>query len=128
MVGVHIRLAGNMTQWREQSTVMNYSRVEAQYETIKTVLDGNQNSRLFLATDNAWVEKEMMRKFGDQVLFVGNLPRMHTGKFTNEAGLMRAFTELYLLGKCDALFLSERSSFSRLANAIKKETAEVFFF
>lgn len=128
MVGAHIRLAGNLTTWREKSAAMSFSQVEAQFGAMKSLLNEKPNSLLFLATDNAWIEKEMMKRFGDRLLFVGNLPRTHTGSFTNEAGLMRSYTELYLLGKCDVLFLTDRSSYSRLANSIRKETAEVYYF
>ena len=69
----------------------------------------------------------MEERFSRQFLFMGNLPRKHTGTFTNEAGLMRSYTELVLLSKCDVLFLSTKSSYSRLANSIK-ETAQVYFF
>lgn len=128
MVGAHIRLAGNLTTWREKSAAMSFAQVEAQFGAMKSLLNEKPNSLLFLATDNAWIEKEMMKRFGDRLLFVGNLPRTHTGSFTNEAGLMRSYTELYLLGKCDVLFLTDRSSYSRLANSIRKETAEVYYF
>ena len=95
---------------------------------MESILDEKPNSLLFLATDSPWIEREMDERFGNQLLFVGNLPRTHTGTFTNEAGLMRSYTELVLLSKCDVLFLSTKSSYSRLANSIKKETAQVYFF
>ena len=70
----------------------------------------------------------MEERFSRQLFFVGNLPRKHAGTFTNEAGLMRSYTESVLLSKCDVLFLSTKGSYSRLANSIKKETAQVYFF
>lgn len=128
MVGAHIRLAGNLTTWREKAAAMTLSQVEAQFDAMESILDEKPNSLLFLATDSPWIEREMEERFGSQLLFVGNLPRTHTGTFTNEAGLMRSYTELVLLSKCDVLFLSTKSSYSRLANSIKKETAQVYFF
>ena len=128
MVGAHIRLAGNLTTWREKAAALTLSQVEAQFDVMESILDEKPNSLLFLATDSPWIEKEMEERFGNQLLFVGNLPRTHTGTFTNEAGLMRSYTELVLLSKCDVLFLSTKSSYSRLANFIKKETAQVYFF
>ena len=128
MVGAHIRLAGNLTTWREKAAALTLSQVEAQFDVMESILDEKPNSLLFLATDSPWIEREMEERFGNQLLFVGNLPRTHTGTFTNEAGLMRSYTELVLLSKCDVLFLSTKSSYSRLANAIKKETAQVYFF
>ena len=128
MVGAHIRLAGNLTTWREKAAALTLSQVEAQFDAMESILDENPNSLLFLTTDSPWIEREMEERFGNQLLFVGNLPRTHTGTFTNEAGLMRSYTELVLLSKCDVLFLSTKSSYSRLANSIKKETAQVYFF
>ena len=128
MVGAHIRLAGNLTTWREKAAALTLSQVEAQFDAMESILDEKPNSLLFLATDSPWIEREMEERFGNQLLFVGNLPRTHTGTFTNEAGLMRSYTELVLLSKCDVLFLSTKSSYSRLANFIKKETAQVYFF
>ena len=128
MVGAHIRLAGNLTTWREKAAALTLSQVEAQFDAMESILDEKPNSLLFLATDSPWIEREMEERFGNQLLFVGNLPRTHTGTFTNEAGLMRSYTELVLLSKCDVLFLSTKSSYSRLANSIKKETARVYFF
>ena len=128
MVGTHIRLAGNLTTWREKAAALTLSQVEAQFDVMESILDEKPNSLLFLATDSPWIEREMEERFGSQLLFVGNLPRTHTGTFTNEAGLMRSYTELVLLSKCDVLFLSTKSSYSRLANFIKKETAQVYFF
>ena len=128
VVGMHVRLAGNYTSWREKSPHLSRERLNEGFARIEEVLRKEKDALLFLTTDNKVIEKEVLDRFGTQVVFVGNLPRMHTGLYTNEAALMRSFTELYLLGQCDVLFLTERCMYSKLAAAIRKADTPVYYF
>lgn len=91
-------------------------------------MNANPTALVFLSTDSRLVETEIARWFPGKVKTSGELPRMHTGVKTTEAGLMRAYLDVQLLANCDVLFLTKKSGVSRLSKLMSVKTPNITFF
>lgn len=128
MVGVHVRMRGNYSEWVEKTTYLTMENVTSQMDAIDRILQDNSRAIVYLATDSKVVEKMMFHRFPDRLITAGNLPLMNTGKLTNEAGSLRAFMDLYLLSRCQTLFLTNKSLLSRLVYLVNMNSPIVYYF
>lgn len=128
MIGVQIRMKGNLSEWEEKEFYMTPELVEAQFDTMEGLLKNDPTAVIYLATDSLAMEKMVMERFPKRVITAGKLPIMHTGRYTNEAGALRNFMDLYLLARCQTLFLTNKCSFSKFALIVNTKNPTVYYF
>lgn len=128
MIGMHIRMSGHLSAWADKVAEMTTDRVKYQFLRVDHFIREHPDALIFLSTDSRQIEKNMTDLYPGIVKTVGDLPRMHTGRITTEAGLMRAYLELFLLSKCDALFLTPGSALSRASRLMNMKAPNVTFF
>ena len=131
MIGLHCRMSGEISALDESSSStphLTLSRVEDKREEIASLMNANPTALIFLSTDSRLVEMEIARWFPGKVKTSGELPRMHTGIRTTEAGLMRAYLDVQLLASCDVLFLTQRSGISRLSRLMNMNAPNITYF
>ena len=107
---------------------MSEEKVMEKRETIDAILHDHPGALILLSTDTPSMERRLYDIYPGVVKTVGDLPRMHSGSMTSEAGLMRAYLELFLLGQCDTLFLTKRSALSRAIRYMNAKSPKVYFF
>ena len=73
---------------------MSEERVLEKREAIDAILHEHPDARILLATDTPEMEYRFDSIYPGIVKTVGDLPRMHSGSVTSEAGLMRTYLEL----------------------------------
>lgn len=128
VVGVHARMGNHNGKWHESTVFLRMGNVAKQVPKIHAALKKDPESRVFLSTDSDKVEALFKREFGDSLVIVDSLPRMHVGKSSaNEAGVMRSFVDLYLLGQCNVLYLTPRSGFSHIGLAMNRKNPVVVY-
>ena len=128
MIGMHVRMGGNYSVWNDKSIDMSEERVMEQREIIDAIIREHPNALILIATDTPSMESRFYNMYPGIVKTVGDLPRMHSGTMTTEAGLMRSYLELFLLGQCDVLFLTKRSALSRAIRYVNAKSPKVYFF
>lgn len=128
MIGVHIRMRGNYSEWTDRPFYMTMDNVTAQFENLDNLLKADSKSVIYLATDSKYIERIIVQRFRKRVITAGKLPVMHTGKYTNEAGALRVYMDLYLLSRCKTLFLTSKCIYSKLAYLINPNDPLVFYF
>lgn len=128
MIGVHVRMRDNSSEWEEKTPYLTMENVTSQMDAIDRILQENSRAIVYLATDSRVVEKMMFNRFSDRLITAGNLPLMNTGNLTNEAGSLRAFMDLYLLSRCQTLFLTKKSLLSRVAYLASMNSPIVYYF
>ena len=128
MIGIQIRMKGNMTEWEEKPFYMTRELVETQFDTIESLLEQDPNAAIYLASDSKSMEELIMNRFSKRVITAGKLPIMHTGRYTNEAGALRNYMDLYLLARCKTLFLTSKCSFSKLSLILNRNNPTVYYF
>lgn len=128
MIGMHARMGGNYSAWNDKSIEMSEEKVMEKRETIDAILHDHPGALILLSTDTPSMERRLYDTYPGVVKTVGDLPRMHSGSMTSEAGLMRAYLELFLLGQCDTLFLTKRSALSRAIRYMNAKSPKVYFF
>ena len=131
MIGLHCRMIGEISVLDESSSSTSHltlSQVEGKREEIAKLMNENSTALIFLSTDSRLVEAEIVRWFPGKVKTSGELPRMHTGVRTTEAGLMRAYLDVQLLASCDILFLTQKSGISRLSKLMNMKVPNITFF
>ena len=128
MIGMHIRMAGSLSVWKDDASEVTEKRIQERLRLLNYFLQEHPDAYIFLSTDSRQVERNMTRLYPNIVKTVGGLPRMHTGRLTTEAGLMRVYLEMFLLSKCDVLFLTPGSALSRASRLMNVKSPNVTFF
>lgn len=128
MIGMHCRMSGNFSAWEEASSHLTVATVEGKRGEIDMLIQANPNALIFLSTDSRELEATMESWFPGRVKTSGTLPRMHTGKMTSEAGLMRTYLDIQLLASCDVLFLTQKSGVSRVSKLMSIKAPNITFF
>lgn len=127
VVGVHARMGNLNANWHESTVFLKMNSVVQQLPKIRKTLQ-KEDSRVFLSTDSDKVEALFRRQFKDSLILVDSLPRMHVGKgVVKEAGVMRSFIDLYLLGQCNVLYLTPNSGFSHVGLAMNTKNTSVLY-
>ena len=130
MIGLHCRMGGDLSVLDETSSTshLTLSKIEDKRGEISRLMEGRQNALIFLSTDSRQVEAEIAGWFPGRVRTSGELPRMHTGVKTTEAGLMRAYLDIQILASCDVLFLTQKSGVSRISKLMSMKAPNITFF
>ena len=121
-------MAGSLSVWKDDVSGVTGQRIQDRLPLLNSILHEHANAFIFLSTDSRDVERNMTLLYPGLVKTVGDLPRMHTGRLTTEAGLMRVYLELFILSKCDVLFLTPGSALSRVSRLMNAKSPNVTFF
>ncbi|MBI1354103.1 MAG: hypothetical protein GC160_07135 [Acidobacteria bacterium] len=124
VIGLHIRHTDNLLDYDYFARTIPGFRMEhiSQVEGFEDLIERSSDPRFFLATDNADVERRLVKRFGERIVRFGK-------RFRAAAGLMRRFApaavyrpstmqdalaELLLLGRCEQVVGTYFSSFGEL--------------
>ena len=108
LIGVHIRRTDN-------SVSVDNSPTDAFYPVIDEVLLRYNDSKLYIATDDAKEIEKLTEHYGaDKVKFLSDIDRKRNSK----KGIIDAVTELYILANCKEIVGSYYSSFTDTAAEI----------
>lgn len=122
-IGVHIRMGNGMSDWKDSHTFLDHSAVAKFVRRLKDmILDIEKKYpelpiKIFLSTDSSTEEATMKKNFPKYIVTTEGM-RSHVGGiyFTSfdDLSIQKAVLDQMLLGKCDYLFLTKRSGFSRI--------------
>ena len=123
-IGVHIRMGQGKSDWTDSRPFLEQKHVDAFIKRLKKFVAYQRRShkgkgvKIFLSTDSSEEEALMRRSFPGMVVTTKGFQRSHVGgvraaKVTQEA-VMKAVLDQMLLGKCDYLFLTRMSGFSKM--------------
>lgn len=104
MVGVHIRRT-------DHTIAIKYASIDAYATAMKEELDKNPACRFFLATDEAEVKDELIRRFGKERLVTAQLVLRRDAR----EGMVGAVIDLFSLSRTGKIIGSFRSSYSEIA-------------
>ena len=121
-------MAGNYSLWKDTKEYLTMDDITKRMGDIDVEMMSHPNPMIFLTTDSIVIEQQFIDKYSSRVLTANYLPQTLTGKQSNEAGLMRVLIELYVLGQSNVLFLTARSTFSRVALAMNNLSPKVVYF
>lgn len=124
-IGVHIRMGQGHSDWKDSRPFLNQNQVGSFIEKLHQFVNNkmkrlqNKNSvKIFLSTDSTQEEKLMRRQFPGMIVTTSTLKRSHVGGIyharVEEESVLKAVLDVMLLGKCDFLFLTPRSGFSKI--------------
>lgn len=105
-IGFHIRRTDN-----KEST--DKSPLSLFINAGKKEIENNPATRIFLATDDEGVKKEMVSIFGDRII----TPRQSADRNSTD-GIRGGLTDMYTLSRTDTIYGSAGSSFSVMASKI----------
>lgn len=128
VIGIHIRMAGNYSLWKDSHAYLTMEDITKRLGDIDIEMMSHPNPIIFLTTDSVIIEQQFTEKYSNRVLMANYLPQTLTGKQSTEAGLMRVIIELYMLSKSNVLFLTSRSTLSRVALAMNAMNPKVQYF
>lgn len=123
-IGVHLRMGEGHSDWTDSRPFLTEKRVENGLVLITSFIEkqrkkhGNVPVKIFLSTDSSEMERKMQRAFPGMIVTTKGFRRSHVGGVRatryNEDSIMKAILDVMLLGKCDYLFLTTRSGFSKI--------------
>ena len=122
-IGVHIRMGKGMSDWKDSHTFLSHVQIVSLIDRLKTMVHSinarypGLSVKIFLSTDSTKEEKIMRKALGDLIVTTEGL-RSHVGgifytKF-DDTSIQKAVLDQMLLGRCDFLFLTMKSGFSRI--------------
>lgn len=129
-IGVHIRMGNGMSDWKDSHTFLDHSKVSKFIRKLKDFITGIEGKhpelpiKVFVSTDSSTEEATMKRAFAKYIVMTEGI-RSHVGgvysTHFDELSIQKAVLDQMLLGKCDYLFLTRRSGFSRIGLYYAKE-------
>ena len=113
------------SDWKDSRPFLNQNQVGSFIEKLHQFVNNkmkrlkSKNSvKIFLSTDSTQEEKLMRRQFPGMIVTTSTLKRSHVGGIyharVEEESVLKAVLDVMLLGKCDFLFLTPRSGFSKI--------------
>ena len=123
VLGLHIRRT-------DQKESVKRSGDDKFIKVIDSVID--QYTTIFLATDSSDVEKTMEKRYGSKIRYTAKKPGDRWGRFktrklfVNLSFYEEAMVDMWLLGKCDTILGSYKSSFSKTAFRVATNPKLVF--
>ena len=122
-IGVHIRMGNGMSDWKDSHTFLSHSKVSKFLNKLKKLTSTIHKKypsiplKIFLSTDSTTIEKKMKKALKKDIITTNGL-RAHVGgiydAIFNDDSIQKAVLDQMLLGKCDFLFITMRSGFSRI--------------
>ena len=124
-IGVHLRMGEGHSDWKDSRPFMSMKRAEELIKMVAGLIQQQRrkhgdkvNIRLFVSTDSSEMEKVMRKRFPGIVVTTRKLRRSHVGgvKSTkyDDQSVIKAILDVMLLGKCEFLFLTKRSGYSKI--------------
>lgn len=128
--GVHIRWTDNVKNNQQRQADVsfvpaNVSELEGFFTHIEKWLQKSRESSIFVATDNFEVQKQLQKRFGNQVVFypkaftrsnkLSSLLHRKRTKFQRSTPVSEALIELLLLSKCQTICGTYYSSFGKFS-------------
>ena len=124
-IGVHLRMGAGKSDWTDSRQFLTTKRFDAFIGMLKTLIKEQQKKhgsdvpiRIFLSTDSSAMERTMQQMFPEVLVSTKGFKRSHVGgvKATkyDSSSILKAVLDVMLLGKCDYLFLTRRSGFSKI--------------
>lgn len=124
-IGVHIRMGSGYSDWNDSRPFMTMKRVEELMNALEGFIRQQRKKhgeavpvRIFVSTDSSEIEKMMRKRFPKLVVTTRKLKRSHVGgvKSTkyDDSSVVKAILDVMLLGKCEFLFLTKRSGYSKI--------------
>lgn len=113
VIGIHLRQGGVLLNWKDSEFRISINGLLIAFKKIDSILRKHPSALLFVASDSKELVSSIIQRYGNRVFGVDGLNAAHVGKRPTEEGLLRASMELVLLSKCDYLFLTAGSGFSR---------------
>ncbi|MFV0581712.1 MAG: hypothetical protein ACK5N4_06665 [Parabacteroides gordonii] len=114
VIGVHIRRTDNIYSIKESPTELFIFKMEEE------VKHNKGNVCFYLASDSLEVKKELVSRFGNQII-----TSMKPTSRNNKQGIIDAFVELNILSRTDKIYASSKSSFSELAHYLSNNEFEI---
>ena len=122
-IGIHIRMGNGMSDWKDSHTFLDHSKVNQLIHRLREMIQSIERKypelpiHIFLSTDSSTEEEIMKNAFPLYIVTTDGL-RSHVGGIYNshfdDLSIQKAILDQMLLGKCDLLFLTMRSGFSRI--------------
>ena len=122
-IGIHIRMGNGMSDWKDSHTFLDHSKVNQLIHRLREMIQSIERKypelpiHIFLSTDSSTEEEIMKNAFPSYIVTTDGL-RSHVGGIYNshfdDLSIQKAILDQMLLGKCDLLFLTMRSGFSRI--------------
>lgn len=123
-VGVHLRMGQGHSDWTDSRPFLTEKRVVQGMAMIADFIARQQKKhknvpvKIFLSTDSSEMEYRMRQAFQGMVVTTKGFQRSHVGGVRathyNDDSIMKAVLDVMLLGKCDVLYLTTRSGFSKI--------------
>ena len=121
-------MAGNYSLWKDNNAYLTMDDITNKMGEIEMEMIAHTDAVIFLTTDSVIIEQQFSEKYPNRVVMANYLPQTLTGKQSTEAGLMRVVIELFILGKSNSLFLTSKSTLSRVALAMNSMNPKVQYF
>ena len=112
-IGIHIRRTDNVR-------AIQMSPVELFMEKAEEEFSNNNNTKIFLATDDEYVKKTFKSRFADKIITSMNLADRNS-----IIGIQDGLAELYTLARTSKIYGSAWSSFSEIAAKIGNIELEI---
>ena len=124
-IGVHLRMGAGKSDWTDSRQFLTPKRFDTFIGMLKTLIKEQQKKhgsdvpiRIFLSTDSSTMERTMQQMFPELIVTTKGFKRSHVGgvkatKYGSDS-ILKAVLDVMLLGKCDYLFLTRRSGFSKI--------------
>lgn len=124
-IGVHLRMGAGHSDWRDSRQFLTPKRFDKFLGMLTTLIKDQREKhgknvpvRIFLSTDSTNMERTMQKVFPGLIVTTKGFKRSHVGgvKATkyDDSSIMKAILDVMLLGKCEYLFLTIRSGFSKI--------------
>lgn len=113
-IGIHIRRTDNKT------SIAN-SPVEAFTDIMSRLVENDQKTRFYLATDDELIENELKSKYN----IIPHKTFGETKSRDSVTGIMDAYVDMLCLSRCDKIYGSYGSSFSEMAALIGNKPIEI---
>ena len=123
-VGVHLRMGQGHSDWTDSRPFLTEKRVVQGMAMIADFIARQQKKhknvpvKIFLSTDSSEMEYRLRQAFPGMVVTTKGFQRSHVGGVRathyNDDSIMKAVLDVMLLGKCDVLYLTTRSGFSKI--------------
>lgn len=112
-VGLQVRFGGNLAEFNDTFTFIKKEHIGSVVEFVKSKLHSVTNYTIYLSSDTKNAPK-LLEPLNTTFLVADAFEIGHTRK-TNSRFLERAVLDLYVLSKCDILFITWLSSYGHLA-------------
>lgn len=127
VVGVHIRRAGKLAEWRDGVSYLSDRNLLRMKKYVEKIARRHPNLGIFIASDSLQVIKQFQSWF-DIVVTTNDYALEHVGRNPSYSGLIRSSLDLMLLSQSDVLLLTKNSQFSSVSHHLATHSILVKYF